>query len=184
VRGYLKRTCVAAEALLSWLETALVLSLLTATLFLAFAQVVARWLGGGWIWADELVRYLVLWLGIWGAGHATRTHKHIGIDVFTKAMPRRARLWIRHVTDLLAAMTAFLLAKASVDYIGFVGDEQSVTLGVTVGTLTWPLAAGLCWIGIRFLLVSLFGVASDGETSPGSPALRQVSSGREGVGGA
>ncbi len=149
------------DRVMSWVETIAVLSLLSLTVGIAFFQVVARWFGGGWIWADELVRYLVLWLGIWGAGPATRHHKHIAIDAFAQLIPAQPRSWIRRAVDLLAAATAFVFVKAIVDYIGFVGEENTATLGVTVGTLTWPICVAFAWIGIRFLADAIFGAEFD-----------------------
>ena len=151
---------------LSWAETIIVLSLLLATLVISFSQIVARWLGGGWPWADELVRYMLLWLGIFGAAPATRHHKHIAIDAFAQLLPETPRLIIRRITDLVAAALVFTFVKAISDYIGFVGDERSMTLGVTVGTLTWPIAVAFSWIGVRFLADAIIGIDAESSESP------------------
>jgi TRAP-type C4-dicarboxylate transport system permease small subunit len=151
---------------LSWVETITVLGLLTAVLVISFFQIVARPFGGGWIWADELVRYMVLWLGIFGAGPATRHHKHLAIDAVQQFMPPVPRLWVRRLVDLVAAAVALIFVKAIVDYIGFVGDERSTTLGVTVGTLTWPIAVGFSWISLRFFADAVLGVEFDNDHTP------------------
>lgn len=161
---------------LSWVEMAAVLGLLTAVLVISFSQIVARWFGGGWIWADELVRYMVLWLGIFGAGPATRHHKHIAIDAVQQFIPPAPRVWVRRVVDLAAASLSLVFVKAIVDYIGFVGDERSTTLGVTVGTLTWPIAVGFCWIGLRFLADAVLGVEFSDDDDHGSPLIDEDTS--------
>lgn len=165
----LKRTWRFVDRILSWGETVLILGLLGTVLGIAFAQVPARMLGGGWLWADELVRYMVLWLGVIGAGAATRYHKHIAIDALTLVFPAKLKGIVRRLTDLVAAAVVLWLAKATRDYIYFVGDEISATLGVAIGTLTWPIAVGFVWIGLRFLADAIFGVAPKGH-GPGIDA--------------
>lgn len=155
---------------LSWAETIIVLGLLTSVLFLAFSQVVMRWFGGGYIWADELVRYMVLWLGVFGAASATRHRKHIAIDAFQQLIPVGPRKWVRRGCDLVASILAFALAKATYEYMEFVADEKSATLGVTVDVLTWPILVALCWIAVRFIADAILGVEFDQGHSP-SPTI-------------
>ncbi|RMF16419.1 MAG: TRAP transporter small permease subunit [Candidatus Dadabacteria bacterium] len=160
------------DGALSWAEMIVVLTLLSATLLISFSQIVARWMGGGWVWADELVRYMVFWLGIFGAGPATRHHKHIAIDAFQQLLPVTPRLWIRRGTDMLAGILCVLFFIAIREYIGFIGDERSATLGVTVGTLTWPVAVAFVWIAIRFFADALLGATVDPEDGqPGLPVI-------------
>jgi len=161
VRSWAQGVWNEVDRKLYFIESAIVLALLASTMFLGFAQIVARWMGGGWIWADELVRFFVLWIGVFGAAPATRNHKHIAIDVIVKAMPRTPRRWVRAFTDLTAAAVSFILVKATVDYIEFFGSDPSNTLGVEKATLIWPLAVGFSWIGLRFLMDAIFGVEVD-----------------------
>lgn len=57
---------------------------------LAFAQVVLRNVfGTGIIWADPLVRHMVLWVGFLGAAVATHEGRHIGIDALTRFLSPR-----------------------------------------------------------------------------------------------
>ena len=41
----------------------------------------------GLLWADPLMRHIVLWLGCLGAALATTSARHINIDVFSRALP-------------------------------------------------------------------------------------------------
>lgn len=145
----------------SAVENTIVLALLAAALLTAFGQVVARAFGVGLTEADELVRYFVFWLGIWGAGPATRHHKHIAIDVLTLMMPTGPRRHLRRVTDLLGAATAGMLCFATVRYIHFLGDERLPSLPFTTASLTWPVAIGFGWIALRFLADVVVGVEAE-----------------------
>lgn len=153
------------DRVLSAVEVAVVLSLLTATLLLAFSQVLLRWLGGGWTAADELVRYFVLWMGIWGAGPATRHGKHIAIDVAVRALPGSGRRWIRRATDLLGAALAYALYLGARNYIA-VFDDPLPSLPVSDGQMTWPVAVGFLWIAIRFLADAILGGADEEPLAP------------------
>lgn len=148
-------------------EYTIVLTLLAAALLTAFGQVVARAFGYGLTEADELVRYFVFWLGIWGAGPATRAHKHIAIDALILVLPQSSRRWLRRGTDLLAAAVAAVLCWATVRYIGYLGDESLPSLPVTTAALTWPVAVGFGWVSVRFVVDVVVGV----DAGPALPAV-------------
>ncbi len=64
------------------LEDALLVALLGVLLLLASTQILLRNLfDAGLTWADPLLRVLVLWLGLLGAMIASRSGKHITLDV-------------------------------------------------------------------------------------------------------
>ena len=82
--------------------------LLTASFFLmlgvAAAQIIMRNLfGSGFIWGDDLVKVIVLWVGFLGAAYASRDAKHINIDIISRFLPAqissgtrpRLRTWRR-----------------------------------------------------------------------------------------
>jgi TRAP-type C4-dicarboxylate transport system permease small subunit len=72
-------------------EDALLVALLTGMIGLAFGQIVLRnFLGIGFIWADEALRMLVLWLAVAGAVAASRGDKHINIAVLDRFLSGRA----------------------------------------------------------------------------------------------
>lgn len=79
-------------------EDALLVVLLTALVLLAAGQIVLRnFLGIGFIWADEALRMLVLWLAVAGAVAASRGDKHINIAILDRFLPGR---W-KNLKDLL-----------------------------------------------------------------------------------
>ena len=42
-------------------------------------------------WSEELARYLMIWLGLIGAGSVARDGGHFGVDIVVKAVPEKAR---------------------------------------------------------------------------------------------
>ena len=69
-------------AFLNRLEDAFLVSILTAMLVLASAQILARnFFQAGILWGDILVWVMVLWVGLVGAMVAARRNQHISIDI-------------------------------------------------------------------------------------------------------
>ena len=76
---------------------ALALSMIVM-LGVAFFQVVMRNIYGiGYVWADILVRTLVLWVGLLGATVATHEGRHLTIEVLTKFLPPQMTRIVRVV---------------------------------------------------------------------------------------
>ena len=71
------------------LEVGVITVLLIALVLLGCMQIVLRnFFHSGIIWADPLMRHLVLWLGCLGAALATTRVRHINIDVFSRLASR------------------------------------------------------------------------------------------------
>lgn len=81
------------------LEDALLVSLFVSMMLVAVVQIVVRNLiGAGIVWADPLVRILVLWAGLVGSMTATRQNSHISIDILTRFLPERFKLLANSLT--------------------------------------------------------------------------------------
>ena len=100
------------------IEYTLVVVFLGSMVLLAFTQVVLRnFFGTGIVWADTIVRHLVLWLGFVGAAIATSEERHISIDAFTKFFPPRAKYAIMILTSLFAVVVCYYLSEAAWAYV-------------------------------------------------------------------
>lgn len=129
--------------------------LLAAMIVLACVQIILRDVfSSGIIWADPLLRYLVLWAGLIGAAIATRQGKHIAIDVASHLIPEKYYSWLVALIDLFSALVCVGLTYAAILFI-----RSEIEFGggrVILGIPSWglnlifPLAFGL--IAVRFLL--------------------------------
>ena len=71
-------------------EDAVLVLMLTSMILLAAGQIVLRnFFGIGFIWSDEALRLMVLWLAVAGAVAASRNDKHINIDVLDRFLRGR-----------------------------------------------------------------------------------------------
>ena len=101
-----------------FLENAALVTLLSSMIVLAVGQIVLREVfNTGIIWADELVRLIVLWLAMMGAVAACRDDRHIRIDAITHLFPDRVIDVIRVVVDLFAAAVCAVIALQAYRYL-------------------------------------------------------------------
>ena len=143
---------------LLFIERSSVVALLGAMVLLAFTQVILRNVfSTGFLWADTLLRHMVLWAGFVGASLATEEERHIAIDVLSRFLPERYKHLTRIFTFFFAAVICFILGDAALTFVLSEKEAGSVLLifGSTE-VLTWhaeliiPIGFGM--MCLRFLL--------------------------------
>lgn len=118
------------DEFLNAIEGGTLIALLTLMVLLAFLQVVLRNVfNAGILWADILLRHLVLWIGFLGAGLAASRHRHINIDALTRFLPERLRAATNVLTDLFAATICYFLFRASLTFISNEIADQTTVFG-------------------------------------------------------
>ena len=94
-----------------WLETTVLVVLVTSMISVAVGQIVLRnTTGAGFPWADEFLRLNVLWIAMVGAVAAAREYRHITIDLAGRLLARVPRLLLFLVLDLFSAVVCLVLA--------------------------------------------------------------------------
>ncbi len=139
---------------LARLEKAAIVLLLCNLLLLGLLQIILRNLfASGLLWADELLRHTVLWLGFLGASIATRQQRHLRIDVLARLLPVWCQTWLALLTNLLAALGCLVLFQAA---WAFVRDEYAAGSVLSFGIATWMAQSivplGLFIMALRFAL--------------------------------
>lgn len=133
----------------------LVLALLLVTLVvLASAQIVLRDVFSvGLLWADGLVRLLVLWLAVVGAIAASRDQKHIAIDVLARVAPPLVRRGATFIASAFTSAVMALLAYHAGEFVAQSREYGDILLG------SWPawvfelvLPVGFALIAYRYLV--------------------------------
>ena len=124
-------------AILDRLEDAILVSLLTAMLVLAVAQILGRnFLQAGILWGDILVRVMVLWVGLVGAMVAARRNQHISIDIVSRLLPPRVKKAVNAVLNLCAAVVCGIVAYYSLRLVRLEYLDGAVAFGAVP---TWAL---------------------------------------------
>jgi TRAP-type C4-dicarboxylate transport system permease small subunit len=151
LRAYLAKTSrlVGFFRALGILEIAILTTLLAALVFFGCAQIVLRNLfHRGIVWADPLMRHIVLWLGCLGGAYATTKMRHIAIDLLTRFLPKKAKAIRDRIVYFATALAASLLGFAA---LKLVLEEKAYGEREFLNIDTWILQAVL---PAAFLLIS------------------------------
>ena len=111
--------------LLKWIdeyfEKAFLIVCLSVMVLLIFMQIVLRWLGSATIWAEELARYIMLYLLWVAASYAVKRNEHIRLTVLVEKVTGKKRdklelvvlgVWLMFALWLLVE-AIFLVQKIS-----------------------------------------------------------------------
>jgi TRAP-type C4-dicarboxylate transport system permease small subunit len=136
------------------LENIILVTLLSGMMLLAVGQIVLREVfDTGIIWADELVRLVVLWLAVMGAVAACREDRHIRIDALSHLFPDSVINGIRIVVDLFAAGVCAVIAWQAYRYLQLEIEFEDTVL---VDTPAWiahvVIPIGFALVSYRFLV--------------------------------
>ncbi len=134
-------------------EDVLLATLLTTMILLAGWQIVQRnFIGGGMIWADELLRLLVLWLGLLGAMAACRDDRHVAIDLMLRFMPPKYKAAVKTLLHLFTSAVCGLLAYYSFLFVQMEHEYQTKVLsGLPAWWFELILPIGFGMMSLRYL---------------------------------
>jgi TRAP-type C4-dicarboxylate transport system permease small subunit len=134
-------------------EDGLMAILLSATILLAASQILLRNLfDSGLIWADPILRIMVLWLALLGAIAATREHRHIRIDLFSHKLSKQSRLVLSVINNLFSALVCGIITWHAVRFVHMEWQEDSKlfsSLPAWLGEIIIPIGFGI--MTLRFL---------------------------------
>ena len=146
--------------IVGWLyltEDVVLVAMVIAMVLFAVVQIVLRnFFDSGVLWIDPLLRVMLLWLGLIGALAASRTNKHIAIDILYRVLPQNWRPWMQSFTCLFAGAVCVLVAYHAAR---FVIDEYTYETIAFSGIPAWlleiiiPFAFGV--IGFRYFILSV-----------------------------
>jgi TRAP-type transport system small permease protein len=146
-----------------WLEDGLLVGLLGAMILLAATQIVQRNIfSTGFIWADESLRLMVLWVALLGAVAASRDDHHIRIDLLSRFLPDSGRRIARIFTDLFTVTVCGLVAWYAFQFVQLEHEFGSEVMGghpAWIAQTILPLGFGL--IAMRYLVLLVRGIMGE-----------------------
>ena len=144
-------------SILHKIEDALLVSLLLLMIGLVVFQIVLRnGFAAGIVWADPLVRVLVLWLGLIGAMVASRTDNHISIDIVSKYLTTGFKRFTSLLIYLFTTIICALMTQHSARFVLMEKADGMLaffSVPVWLCELVIPVAFGI--ITIRYALFFL-----------------------------
>jgi len=134
-----------------WLNRALLMVLLGTMSVMVFANVVLRYTtGDSLVWAEELSRYLMIWLTFLGAGLVLRYGGHLAIDNMQDVVPARGARMLRAL--ILLGVAAFALIMM---WLGVVYSLRTWAQTTPVTELPFGLVYSALPVGFLFLLIHM-----------------------------
>ena len=104
--------------LIEKIEDFLLPSLFILTLFLAVLQIIMRNVfSSGIVWAEPLLKIMVLWLGMFGALYATRKRRHIKIDILNHFLKPTLRKLTHQFVYLVSGLICLLCSYFSMTFL-------------------------------------------------------------------
>lgn len=141
------KAVLAIDRFLVRIEHAALVIFFSVMVVLAFTQVILRNLfDTGFLWADPLIRHLVIWVGFIGAAIATHDDRHIAIDALTKFIPARGKAIAKIGTALFAIVVCYYLSAAALTFLlaeKDAGGEMFLSVPTWVGLIIIPAGYGL-----------------------------------------
>jgi TRAP-type C4-dicarboxylate transport system permease small subunit len=140
-------------------ENSMLVVLLTSMILLASSQIILRnFFDSGFVWADELLRILLLWTAMFGAVAASRENRQIAIDVLSRFLPGRWKNLAMTLVQFFTAAVSGLIAWHSYRFVNDSRMFEDLLMG------DWPawvfqsvIPLGFAMIAYRYLV---FGLAS------------------------
>ena len=149
-------------------EDAVLVIILTALILLAASQIVMRnFFNFGFIWADEMLRMLVLWIAVAGAVAASRTDKHINIAILDRFLPEKLKLLVKIVIHIFTAAVCGVVTWNSVQFVQMsleFGDVLMGSVPAWLPQLILPVGFGLiCYRYSLFAIKEVYRLARGGQ---------------------
>ncbi len=113
--------------------------LLMALLGCVTLGVVTRGLGGPLIWTDELSRFLMVWLAVFGWILASRKRIHVRIRYVQDLLPVRAHAPVETVFQVAMALFGALIAWYGVGLVAKNHDLEATSLPISMAWMYVPM---------------------------------------------
>ena len=82
---------------IEWVQLVMCCIIMFAIMWLTFAMVFWRYaLNNSIVWAEEILRYIMIWGVLVGAGLTTREDQHVSMDILQGAFARWPKLRAAH----------------------------------------------------------------------------------------
>jgi TRAP-type C4-dicarboxylate transport system permease small subunit len=101
--------------------------------------VVTRALGAPLIWTDELSRFLMVWLAVFGWILASRKRIHVRIRYFQDLLPERAHNAVEIAIQLALALFGALLTWYSIGLVVRNHDLEATSLPISMAWMYVPM---------------------------------------------
>lgn len=141
-------------------ENAVMVLLLTSMMLLAVGQIALRiFFSIGFVWADELISLIVLWIAIVASVAAARSDRHLRIDALSHFVPEKYARMPRIIVDTFASAMCLFIAWHAYRYIILIKEfEDTVLTNVPAWIVFAVVPISFALMAYRFALLAGIGV--------------------------
>ncbi len=162
------------DRLLSGFETALmVLSMSAITLVIA-VQVMLRYVFNDSLpWAEELVRYIVVWMSFVGAGMGVAKGAHVAMGLLGNLLPKRLAVWTFRLAQLAGMIFAGFLLGYGAEHVLNVASfgQVSSAMRAPMALIYACLPVGAFLLFLRLTEAFLRSWLDTGQSKPNAEML-------------
>lgn len=105
-------------------------------------------------WADEVARYLMIWMTFVGAGLALRTGGHVAITNLQDAIPTRAQIALRGLIALILLAFFLFMIWTGQDYMTRMQFQKSPALRLPFKYVYAAMPIGFALLSVHLLLIA------------------------------
>ena len=111
----------------------------TLMFFIIFSLVISRYIFNySFPWAEELARYLMIWMVLLTAGVILRKDEHIRVDLFSEIIPPRISFLSKTALNLLTIIFIIVLCKEGFSTAFSMREVSTSSLYIS---MFWPYLA-------------------------------------------
>jgi TRAP-type C4-dicarboxylate transport system permease small subunit len=150
--GFFRQVIISLQKI----EDCILSGLLLVMIAMAVAQIFLRnFFDSGILWGDELVRVLVLWIGLIGAMIASRNNHHISIDIISRYLSEKTKEVTTFITSLFTAVICGVMSWFSLNFVILEKQDHLIafaTVPAWICESIIPISFAI--ISIRYLILS------------------------------
>jgi TRAP-type C4-dicarboxylate transport system permease small subunit len=102
-------------------------------------------------WAEELSRFIFIWIIMLGAVLVTREQSHIEFVILLDQLPKRLKFYLSIMIRLLMVIFCWVMVHQGLKIYPIVAEAASPTFGVSMGWLYLSIPVGGLLMGICIL---------------------------------
>ncbi|MDD2545250.1 MAG: TRAP transporter small permease [Burkholderiaceae bacterium] len=142
------------ENTLMALNRGALMALLAAMALIIFANVVLRYTTSQSIeWAEEVARYMMVWLTFLGAGPVLRYGGHIAVENLQDSLPLRWAQALRALIALMLFVFFGFIVYAGMTYVGRVQYQMTPTTQVSMSWVYASMPVGGVLLFAHWMLI-------------------------------
>jgi TRAP-type transport system small permease protein len=131
------------EAAVVHANRAVIVALTAAMAVLVILNVVMRYVfNASIVWAEELSRYMMVWVGLLGSGLVLRLGAHVAVDVFQDMVPRPLAQAMRTAVWATLAATFIVMTWLGARYVHFAWGQETPVLNWNFGLIYLAIPVG------------------------------------------